>query len=651
MSRALTIRRLSLLHDGVAAGVAFLGGFVLRLGEQSMDYLFTWHVLSSCLLFMVLTVVVSSFFDLSRGVWRYTSAPDVVSIVKIATLSVMLFSMAMFFVIRLQDIPRTSMVITWCLLILIMGGSRLTYRMWRSHRSRLHHQGQSVQHVILIGTGNEAETFIRATLERSDMPYHVCGVYDERGRRSGLKMRGVPIIGKLGELQSLIHEYRGPDERIAALILTMPVGRMPMGLMDQLMDVAVENGLELRRLPQVSNPAGDNIRRIIPEQVSIEDILPRAAVSLDFNELRNMLERRTVLVTGSGGSIGAQLCREIASCRPARLVLLELSEYMLYDIEQELREKAPDLEIIARLCDVREREAVDRIFAIERPEYVFHAAALKHVPMVERQPIEGVRTNVFGSRNVADASQAVGARAMVMVSTDKAVNPTNVMGATKRAAELYCQALDLTSPTRFVSVRFGNVLGSTGSVVPLFKRQIANGGPITVTHPEITRYFMTIPEATQLMLHALQLAITGESSRGRIYVLDMGEPVKIAELARRMIILSGLKPNVDIKIAYTGLRPGEKLFEELFSDREKLSGTDAKSVLIASPGSVARADLDVFMAAAERAVDSGSPEQCVQLLRGLVPEAQLTLSQDARQGLGSEVIQLPVPRGAGDRAG
>lgn len=651
MSRALTIRRLSLLHDGVAAGVAFLGGFVLRLGEQSMDYLFTGHVLSSCLLFMVLTVVVSSFFDLSRGVWRYTSAPDVVSIVKIATLSVMLFSMAMFFVIRLQDIPRTSMVITWCLLILIMGGSRLTYRMWRSHRSRLHHQGQSVQHVILIGTGNEAETFIRATLERSDMPYHVCGVYDERGRRSGLKMRGVPIIGKLGELQSLIHEYRGPDERIAALILTMPVGRMPMGLMDQLMDVAVENGLELRRLPQVSNPAGDNIRRIIPEQVSIEDILPRAAVSLDFNELRNMLERRTVLVTGAGGSIGAQLCREIASCRPARLVLLELSEYMLYDIEQELREKAPDLEIIARLCDVREREAVDRIFAIERPEYVFHAAALKHVPMVERQPIEGVRTNVFGSRNVADASQAVGARAMVMVSTDKAVNPTNVMGATKRAAELYCQALDLTSPTRFVSVRFGNVLGSTGSVVPLFKRQIANGGPITVTHPEITRYFMTIPEATQLMLHALQLAITGESSRGRIYVLDMGEPVKIAELARRMIILSGLKPNVDIKIAYTGLRPGEKLFEELFSDREKLSGTDAKSVLIASPGSVARADLDVFMAAAERAVDSGSPEQCVQLLRGLVPEAQLTLSQDARKGLGSEVIQLPVPRGAGDRAG
>ena len=408
--------------------MAFVGGYVLRLGEKALPYMLTTNFLWACLLFMLLTVIISSFFHLSRGVWRYTSAPDVISIVKIASLAVMIFSMIMFFVIRLNDIPRTSMVIAWCLLILIMSGSRLTYRLWRSRRARLHSPTEGREKVFLIGTSSEAETFIRATVERSDMPFTVCGVFDERGRRSGLRIRGVPIFGSLKELADLASELTLPGDRIAAMILTKPVSGLPTGMMDELMELAVNHGMELRRLPQVSNPSGDSLRRIIPEQVSIEDILPRAAVSLDFDELRQILQYRTVLVTGAGGSIGAQLCREIASCRPSRLILLELSEFALYAIEQELAQIAPNVAVDARLCDVRERDQLMRVFSETKPEFVFHAAALKHVPMVERQPIEGLRTNVLGSRNVADAANAVAAQAMVLVSTDKAVNPANVMG-------------------------------------------------------------------------------------------------------------------------------------------------------------------------------------------------------------------------------
>lgn len=641
MSRALRIRCLSLLHDGLVAGVAFLAGFVLRLGDEAFPYLHNSNILWATVLFMVLTVVISSFFDLSRGVWRYTSVPDVLAIGKIATLAVMLFAMIMFFVVRLHDIPRTSLVITWCLLILMMGGSRLAYRLWRSRRARLHSPALGREKVILVGAGNETETFIRATVERGDMPYTVCGVFDERGRRSGLKIRGVPVMGTLEDLEQLLDEYRVPGDQISALILTTQVAKVPLELMDRLMDLSTIHGFELRRLPQVNNPTGDRIRRMIPQQISIEDLLQRASVSLNFDELRAMLQHRVVLITGAGGSIGSQLCREIASCKPSKLVMLDSSEYMLYSIEEEICRKWPELTAVARLCDVRDRDAVNRCFDDIRPEYVFHAAALKHLTMVERQPLEGLHTNVLGSRNVADATASTGARAMVLVSTDKAVNPTNIMGATKRAAELYCQALDTTSSTRFVSVRFGNVLGSTGSVVPLFKRQIEAGGPVTVTHPEITRYFMTIPEATQLVLHAMQLALTKAHSRGHIYVLDMGEPVKIVDLARRMIVLSGMKPNDDIQIVYTGLRLGEKLYEELFSTREQLAGTEAKSVFIASPAAMSRQQLDTFMAAAERIVSDGSSDQCISLLKELVPEARISLHKETRQALGPGVIPLP----------
>jgi O-antigen biosynthesis protein WbqV len=632
----------------MAAGVAFIAGFILRMGDEATQYLVTSQFWFACALFMVITVVIASLFDLSRGVWRYTSAPDVISIAKIATLAVMIFALVMFLFFRLDAIPRTSLVISWCLLVLMMGGSRLAYRLWRSRRARMHSPEGARERVLLMGTGSEAETFIRATVERSDMPFLVCGVFDERGRRTGMQIRGVPVIGTLAEVGELLQANAIAGERIGALILTMPTSKVQTALMDELMNLAANHGIELRRLPQVTNPSGDSLRRIIPEQVSIEDILPRAAVSLDFNELRQTLEGRTIIVTGAGGSIGSQLCREIATCRPARLILLELSEFALYSIEQELSGKFAGTEVVARLCDVRDRGAVLQAFTELQPDFVFHAAALKHVPMVERQPVEGMRTNVLGSRNVADAANAAGARAMVMVSTDKAVNPTNVMGATKRAAELYCQSLDTTAVTRFVSVRFGNVLGSTGSVVPLFKRQIEAGGPVTVTHPEITRYFMTIPEASQLVLHALQLAMSGEESRGRIYVLDMGEPVKIAELARRMIILSGLRPGRDVEIVYSGLRPGEKLYEELFSDRERLAGTEAKSVLIASPATVSRPTIETFMTAAESAVMEGSSSQCVSLLATLVPEALLSVRQEPQRGTTSEVIQLPTgQRGAG----
>jgi O-antigen biosynthesis protein WbqV len=331
------------------------------------------------------------------------------------------------------------------------------------------------------------------------------------------------------------------------------------------------------------------------------------------------------MVTGAGGSIGTELCRQIGAHSPARIVMLDHSEFNLYSVDRMMADKAPTVTRRAGICDVRDRRRVASWFAQEAPEVVFHAAALKHVPLVEDHASDAVLTNVIGTRNVADAARQAGCAAMVLISTDKAVNPANVMGATKRAAEAYCQALDITAAkqtneTRYVTVRFGNVLGSTGSVVPLFQQQLARGGPLTVTHPEITRYFMSIPEAVQLVLQASGSAVAGQSGVGQIFVLDMGEPIKIVDLARQMIRLSGKRPDVDVKIEHIGLRPGEKLFEELAYGQEQLASSEVSGVLLARPAVYGLAILDARINGLEMAARSFNDERCVELLHDLVPE-------------------------------
>ena len=337
--------------------------------------------------------------------------------------------------------------------------------------------------------------------------------------------------------------------------------------------------------------------------------------------MRRLIEGKRVLVTGAGGSIGSELVRQLAGFAPAHISLIDNCEYNLYAIDQELSQAAPSLSRSAVLCDVRDRRRVARAFDRERPELVFHAAAYKHVPLVEQNPLEGVRTNVIGTRNVADEAVRCGASAMVMISTDKAVNPTNVMGATKRLAEAYAQALDLAgSETRFVTVRFGNVLGSTGSVVPLFQKQIASGGPVTVTHPDITRYFMTIPEAVQLVLQASVSGATADDYRGKLFVLDMGAPVRIADLARQMIRLAGKRPDIDIPIRYVGLRPGEKLHEELLHARETLVESPQSGLLLASPRPGILQILAREIDSLEAAVLDDDEDAALRLLRRAIPE-------------------------------
>jgi O-antigen biosynthesis protein WbqV len=390
---------------------------------------------------------------------------------------------------------------------------------------------------------------------------------------------------------------------------------------DNLLSLASEHGISLGRLPGSTEIQSDATLPTEPKPIALEDLLHRPQKRLDRRGMRNLIEGKRVLVTGAGGSIGSELVRQLAGFSPAHISLVDNCEYNLYAIDLELSQSCPSLSRAAVLCDVRDRKRVARAFDREMPEIVFHAAAYKHVPLVEQNPLEGVRTNVVGTRNVADEAVRCGARAMVMISTDKAVNPTNVMGATKRLAEAYAQALDLTgSETRFVTVRFGNVLGSTGSVVPLFQKQIAAGGPVTVTHPDITRYFMTIPEAVQLVLQASVSGASSEDYRGKLFVLDMGAPVRIADLARQMIRLAGKRPDIDIPIQYVGLRPGEKLHEELLHAREHLVESPQSGLMLAAPRPGILQILAREIDGLEVAVNDGDEDAALRLLRRAIPE-------------------------------
>jgi O-antigen biosynthesis protein WbqV len=396
---------------------------------------------------------------------------------------------------------------------------------------------------------------------------------------------------------------------------------MPQEQIADLLERANGLGLTVGRLPRLTDFNGNTDSASAVQPVDLRDLLGRPQVVLDREAMRRLIFGRRVLVTGAGGSIGSELCRQIAEFEPSRLTLLENSEFNLYAIGKELDERAPTLSHRDVLADVRDGPAVQRLFAAERPDIVFHAAALKHVPLVEANTIQGARTNVLGVQVIADACARYGASVMVLISTDKAVNPHNVMGATKRWAEAYCQAMDLEGgPTRFIAVRFGNVLGSSGSVAPLFQRQIAAGGPVTVTHPDVCRFFMTIPEAVQLVLQASAHGSTEASQRGEVHVLDMGKPIRILDLARQMIRLSGKQPDVDVKIEFIGLRPGEKLYEELVHEHERPTGAEGLGVFSVSPRTTDIAILRRQMAELAAAAARFDEAKVLRLLQAAVPE-------------------------------
>ena len=622
---------LAFVHDVLMAALSVVVSLYLRLGGDIVDYeprLTITYILG----FTVIAASVFLLTGLYRGIWRYASLPDLFNIARAVTLTVAVFLPVMFVITRLEALPRSTLLIDWFVLVALLGAPRLAYRLFKDRG--LDHILERAKHpsvpVLLISAKDGADTFIREMTRDPRAVYRVVGVLADTPSRVGREIYRVPVLGTIDALEDVVERLDRRGRRPQKLIVTAQnfTGAQVRGLLERADALAIP----LARLPRLTDFRRnlDDAERAV-EPIALEDLLGRPQAVLDRDGMAQLITGRRVLVTGAGGTIGAELARQIAAFAPGRLVLLDNGEFALYAIDAELRERFPELAPLPLLRDVRERAQVEEVVVAERPEIVFHAAALKHLPMVEANPIEGVLTNIIGSRNVAEAARAFGASLVVMISTDKAVNPTSVLGASKRLAESFCQAIDLYEArrrapyrqgTRYVTVRFGNVLGSPGSVVPLFARQLAAGGPLTVTHPDVSRFFMTVREAVELVLQASALSPASETTeaRGKIFVLDMGEPVKIADLAHQMIRLAGLRADRDIKIAFIGLRPGEKLHEELFHSAEPLMPTANPAIRLAAPRAADYAMLVRSIDELEEYARLRREDRVLGLLERLVPE-------------------------------
>lgn len=550
-------RLLVLLHDLCMISLAWALAFWTRFNLGHMPVEMVGEAFRTLPLVLAVVGTVYWGFGLYRGVWRFASLTDLARIMQAVLVGTMLLLFIMLVFNRLSFVPRSVPLLFLVYQILLLAGPRLAYR-WAKDRRIDPGTGTRV---LIVGAGVDGEMLVRDLLQDREAGYLPIAFVDDEERRLGRTVHGVPIRGAIEELPKVV-EIFGID------LILLARKTASVKEMQRMVELCESTGKPFRTVP----PTKDLIAGKVPlekfRQVSIEDLLGRDPVSLDWNSIRHSLTDHVVLVTGAGGSIGSELCRQLSRCNPRLLVLVDNSEYNLYSIDIELGELADGPQIERHLLDVVDEVGVDDLFQRYRPQVVFHAAAYKHVPLLEDQIEAAVRNNVIGTRVVASAAAKWACERFVLISTDKAVNPTNVMGATKRLAELICQAQDRRCVSRFMTVRFGNVLGSAGSVVPRFQRQIEQGGPVTVTHPDIERFFMTIPEACQLIMQA---AAIGQNSD--TFVLDMGEPVKIRYLAEQMILLSGHRPDRDIEIRYTGLRPGEKLYEDLFHPAEDFGDT------------------------------------------------------------------------------
>ncbi len=616
------------VHDVFMSALSFELAVWLRYQTygKPQEFFFLWH---GTAVFTVVCALVFWRMGLYRGIWHYASLSDLIAIVKAVTLAILIYLPVMFVLDRLANFPRSAMILNWPLLVAFLVASRLLYRFSKDGdlRAVFERADDGRVPVLLIGAGDEAETFIRAMARDRQASYRVVGIVDHKRSRIGRDIRGVTVLGGLDDIEAVVKRLERKGRKPQRLIITwskldgMTIG----GLLEQ----AESLGLTLSRVPRLTDfqSGGNSGAKLEVQPVQVEDLLGRPQQVLDRAAMRALVSGRRVLITGAGGTIGAELARQIAALAPAHVSLLDNGEHALYQIDLEFSESWPELSRHPILGDVRDAERLAVVFEREQPELVFHAAAFKHVPMVEGNPTEGVLTNVIGTANVAESCQAAGVAVMVQISTDKAVNPTSVMGASKRIAEMICQGLSVSSSScRFVTVRFGNVLGSTGSVVPLFQRQLARGGPLTVTDPNVTRYFMTTREAVELILQATAAEPTGDEE-GKIFVLDMGKPVRILDLARQMIRLAGLTPEIDIPIVFTGLRPGEKLYEELLHEGEAPRATQLTGVNLAASRVIDHAFLSAQvkqLAAAARARDTA---QTLALICRLVPE-MLTDTED-----------------------
>ena len=645
---------LNVLLDGALAAVATpLARYVADPGGGLLHPL--WFVAGGAITLLLAGLP----FRMPQQYWRFAGIEDLVGLVGSSVASAALFAM----LLRVSGFPLptpTFPVVHALVLIVALGTPRVVYRLQMARRrAREGADGPASQAVLLVGAGNGADLFLRALeFGHGRASYRVLGLLSLRQGQTGRRIHGHAILGDVGQAAAILARLRAEGRLPSALVVTQPDLAGPV-LADLLAQADAE-GVPVRRVPrptalqsaQLGDKGNASVLELAP--VAIEDLLNRPQVPLDRDGMAALVRGRRVIVTGAGGSIGSELARQCAALDPGELVLLDNGEYALWSIEQELAETYPGAPRRTCIADVRDRVRIGEVFAEFRPDLVFHAAALKHVPMGEENPTEDLLTNTLGTRHVADAARATGARAMVLISTDKAVNPSSVMGASKRLAEMYCQALDMAAleegdgAMRCVTVRFGNVLGSTGSVVPLFRRQLERGGPLTVTHPEMRRYFMTVREAVGLVLQASVLGVADAApagpGRGGIFVLDMGEPVRIVDLARQMIRLAGLQPAEEdgpaarpgtppdarpgapsdvpgrIRIRFTGLRPGEKLYEELFHGKEPPAPTGHPGLLMATPRTSDAAAVGDAIERIGAACRTGQSAAALALLARMVPE-------------------------------
>ena len=612
---SLKNRWLVIAHDMAWIPLAIWMAFWLRfnMGVVPSLYLEPLHLLIA--ISIPLQLLVFWYFGLYRGIWRFASVPDLLRILQAVFAGVLFSFIAMFVLQRLEGIPRSVLVLYPVILAIGLAAPRLFYR-WLKDR-HLNLKVSERKRALLVGAGQAGELLVRDLLKSG--PYVVAGFLDDAERRQGQEIHGVRVVGKLIDLEEVV-------KRLGVEVVLLAIPSASHHTIQSIVQRCQQMQVPCRILPSVAELADGRVEVSRLRSVQIEDLLGRDTVELDYAGIHQLIAGETVLVTGAGGSIGSELCRQILRQKPSRLLLLDHGEFNLYTIDQELKPAGDKqgVAVSAILGDIRDQTRMRWIFERFRPDIVFNAAAYKHVPLVEENPVEGIKTNVLGTCQMAELAVAYGVKKFVQVSTDKAVNPTNVMGASKRTAEIYCQNLNRKeAATAFITTRFGNVLGSAGSVVPLFRKQIEAGGPVTVTHPEITRYFMTIPEAVSLILQAGSMGKGGE-----IFVLDMGEPVKIVELAEQMIRLTGLEPGRDIEISFTGLRPGEKLYEELFHGSEPLTTTMHPKIMLSGSREVDWQTMQQGLHALRDACEMRDVSLLHRQLRQLVPEFVSGVIQD-----------------------
>lgn len=597
-------RTVVFLHDVLMIPLAWFGAYWLRFNLHSIpdDYFY------SALLYLptVIAIQVIAYwaFGLYRGVWRFSSMPDLIRIAKAVFAGTFFIIGALFVYNRLEGIPRSIAPLYLLILLALLCVPRFAYRFWKE-RAFIERVGLRA---LIVGAGAAGEMLVRDLQSNFDSGYIPVVFADDEPSKIRREIRGIRVAGRIKQLPELIEQWD-----IEIILLATPSASDAQ--MRRIVEICETCRVPFQTLPSVKELLSGSVSKSSLREVSIIDILGRDPVKLDWQVIKNSLQARTILVTGGGGSIGSELCKQLARVQPRQLVIFDQCEFNLYKIDAELSRLYPQLNHLAVLGDVADPLAVENVIQQRRPEIIFHAAAYKHVPLLENQVREAVHNNLIGTKIVAEAAIRSGVQRFVLISTDKAVNPSNVMGATKRAAEILCQNLDQTSSTRFTTVRFGNVLDSAGSVVPLFREQIKAGGPVTVTHRDITRYFMTIPEACQLIMQAEAVGQGGE-----VFVLDMGEPVKIAYLAEQMIRLSGKIPGEDIAIEYVGLRPGEKLYEELFHEQEPLFETGYEKLRLAKARIYDDETWSQTIDALSEACKAHEPQRLLSMMKRLVPE-------------------------------